>query len=426
MSNSSDKNTLPNPDGVDLAFASLPCDIDAVPALSAEIAALGQLGPDLDRNTRLEFLEKARSLVRALEAPRETMLKHVGGQTATFFSLNLGHEIGLFKQMCVSPESSQSVTELAAAVGCEVDFLARIMRHLGAMGYISQTGPDTYKPTNFTRAMAIPLIADGYPMYANGCLEPMIHFPKWLKINGYRSPTSIQGNPQMFGHTTDKPFFEWMRADEQYIRQFNHHMGGYRLGRPAWMDLDVYPVEKNLLNGFEHPENSSDPALLIDIGGSYGHDLEEFHQKFPNAPGRLVLQDLPHVLDQITRLDETIHRMPHSFLTPQPVKGARAYYLHQIMHDYPDERCVEIVEQIKSAMTPGYSRLLINEHIIPPTKASWEATYLDLYMMVMLSARERTQDDWRRLLEDRCGLKILGFYDPGHGVEGIIECELSK
>lgn len=37
------------------------------------------------------------------------------------------------------------------------------MRHLGAMGYIAETGVDEYEPTNFSRSLAIPIIGDGYP-----------------------------------------------------------------------------------------------------------------------------------------------------------------------------------------------------------------------------------------------------------------------
>lgn len=40
---------------------------------------------------------------------------------------------------------------------------ARTMRHLGAMGYIEETAVDEYKPTNFSKSLAIPIIGDGYP-----------------------------------------------------------------------------------------------------------------------------------------------------------------------------------------------------------------------------------------------------------------------
>jgi hypothetical protein len=44
-------------------------------------------------------------------------------------------------------------------------------------------------------------------------------------------------------------------------------------------------------------------------------------RKYPNAPGRLVLQDLPVVINAIQQLDPKIERMTHDFYTEQPVKG---------------------------------------------------------------------------------------------------------
>jgi hypothetical protein len=60
--------------------------------------------------------------------------------------------------------------------------------------------------------------------------------------------------------------------------------------------------------------------LLVDIGGGRGHDLEAFGKKFPNAKGKLVLQDLPPI-DDISELDQSIMRMKYDFFTEQPIKG---------------------------------------------------------------------------------------------------------
>jgi hypothetical protein len=40
--------------------------------------------------------------------------------------------------------------------------LGRMMRHIGAMGYIHETGPDEYKATNFSKSLTIPIIYAGY------------------------------------------------------------------------------------------------------------------------------------------------------------------------------------------------------------------------------------------------------------------------
>jgi hypothetical protein len=44
-------------------------------------------------------------------------------------------------------------------------------------------------------------------------------------------------------------------------------------------------------------------------------------RKYTEAPGRLVLEDLPVVIDAIKELDPKIERMNHDFHTEQPVKG---------------------------------------------------------------------------------------------------------
>jgi hypothetical protein len=84
------------------------------------------------------------------------------------------------------------------------------------------------------------------------------------------------------------------------------------------MDADFFPVQEQLVRGAKSEE---DAVFMADIGGSIGHDMAEFAKKHSNAPGRLVLQDLPAVLGQIDNLDERIERMVYDFYTEQPLKG---------------------------------------------------------------------------------------------------------
>jgi len=98
--------------------------------------------------------------------------------------------------------------------------------------------------------------------------------------------------------------------------------------------------------------------------------------------------------------------------------------MHSVLHDWPDAVCAKILAQVKAAMKPGYSRLLINENVIPPRGAAWEATALDIMMLTLLSSRERTAADWHHLLQDMALLRINHIYTAANGVESIIECEL--
>lgn len=75
-------------------------------------------------------------------------------------------------------------------------------------------------------------------------------------------------------------------------------------------------------------------------------------------------------------------------------------------------------------MTPGYSKLLINENVVPDTGAHWQATSLDLVMMIDLAAKERTGQQWHQLIKP-AGLKISKIWTPLNSAESVIECELA-
>ncbi|KAK4449954.1 O-methyltransferase [Podospora aff. communis PSN243] len=411
-------------ESVHISIASAPRDIGSVPSLLADIASLGNHSDlSADREARLSLLDKARSLVAALETPRETAVKHVGAETASFFSIGLGVEVGLFHELAKNNGSPKKDTELAEILGFDLGILRQILRHLAAMKHIDQTGPDEYTPNNFTLCLTYPPIADGYPLYRDMCITPMQHLHQYLAIKSYSAPTSITDNPFTFGHHTSSSMFDYLTHHPLQNTRFNSHMSGYRVGRPSWLHPSIYPVQSRLVTGHEPPS-----ALLVDIGGNTGRDLLQFAHTFSPPKGTtLILQDQPPVLESAPHSEleaAGITPMPHDFFTPQPVHGARAYFLHHILHDWPDERCVEIVTQIKGAMRPGYSRLLVNEHVIPSMGASWEATYLDLYMMLLFGAKERTEEDWVALLEDKCGLRVVKVWNPGNGIEGVIECEV--
>ena len=103
--------------------------------------------------------------------------------------------------------------------------------------------------------------------------------------------------------------------------------------------------------------------------------------------------------------------------------GARAYYTHFVLHDWPDEDCIKIVSRIKEAMKPGYSKFLVHEHVIPPMDQDSEQTALDLIMMTGFGAKERSAAQWSDLLEKKCGLNIVHIYNVLNGTQSVVECE---
>lgn len=67
-------------------------------------------------------------------------------------------------------------------------------------------------------------------------------------------------------------------------------------------------------------------------------------------------------------------------------------------------------------MKRGFSKVLINENVIPETNAYWETTSLDIIMMADFASTERTAGDWHVLVE-AAGLKVTKIWSAQRGVE---------
>lgn len=103
--------------------------------------------------------------------------------------------------------------------------------------------------------------------------------------------------------------------------------------------------------------------------------------------------------------------------------GARAYFLHQILHDYSDATCLQILRQIIPAMQPGRSKILINELVLPDQGANWFTTTLDLGVLNTLAARERTESEFRELFKE-VGLEVRGIWKHPQGYDSVMEIGL--
>lgn len=97
--------------------------------------------------------------------------------------------------------------------------------------------------------------------------------------------------------------------------------------------------------------------------------------------------------------------------------------MHYIFHNWDDESSLPILKNTASAMTKGYSKLYLNEWILPDVGCPLFQATMDIQMMMNFGSMERTQSQWKELLH-RAGLKLVKFWQsPGFG-ESIVEAEL--
>lgn len=244
--------------------------------------------------------------------------------------------------------------------------------------------------------------------------------PAYLRSIKYTHPTELTDGPFQYAHKTQLPFFAWLGQNPTYAACFNNYMAAYRAGKPSWEDPGFYSVNQRLINGFDP---SICDVMIVDVGGGLGHDLKNLKAKYPNLPGKMILQDQADVISSISEgdgLSKSFEANVHDFFTPQPVHGARAYYLHSVLHDWGDDDCVKILQQLKPAMKKDYSKLLLNELVVPDEGANWSITSMDQLVFVLGAMKERTETQWKGVLQ-RAGYSVVQIFKYEMGTESLIE-----
>ena len=80
----------------------------------------------------------------------------------------------------------------------------------------------------------------------------------------------------------------------------------------------------------------------------------------------------------------------------ESVPGADAYLLKSILHDWPDDRCVEILRTCTASLNPG-GVVLVIELVLGRRGQEIVAAFSDLNMLVLPGGRERTEAEYAAL-----------------------------
>ncbi|KAJ6006798.1 hypothetical protein N7451_004742 [Penicillium sp. IBT 35674x] len=365
---------------------------------------------------RHDALEAATRLVRALEEPSDAIYK-LFASPAVLMAIKTASDLDIFT---VLSQTTSSVTckELAARKNADGQLVERIMRVLVCNGFASELGPGQYGPTDFSRQMTERKTIGTMDSLFMDFLPIINKTPEFFQKSEYKNPGDPNNGPFQHAYNTTGTCWDWLAKNPGALDRFNTFMEGGRDEIAHWADW--FPVQEQLLDGA-----SDDRPLLVDVAGGRGHDLAGFKERFPVGAGKLVLEDLPSVIEDIQTLDEDIQRVKHDIFTPQPVKGARAYYFKHIMHDWDDDHCRVILQHITAAMQTGYSKVLIEDYIVPDQNAGPKETLTDLIVMVWCPGIERTRHRWTELLQS-VGLTIKKFWVPHGHNKGVIEAELQS
>lgn len=327
--------------------------------------------------------------------------------------LKVAVDIDLFSKIRDGP---QSLETLAESTGTDPVLLSRCLRLLVATGIVSQDEKNHYGSSELSNALATDEKLQSGIIHRFDVLQPVFsQLPQYLRETKYANPSPPNG-PWQSVIDENVPYFEWLKSHPTEAKVFNSVMAGYTSQRPRW--TNILPAEH--VDSLLKSARAGDP-LLVDIGGGMGQDIEAFRTSANVAQG-LVLQDQPQVIEQAKKrgLDGAITAMPYDFFQPQPVVGAKIYFMHNVLHDWPDAQVVAILKNIRQAMKPGYSRLLLNDAVLYEGRNHPLCASADLLMMSLFCAKERSRSDWERLLCE-AELSILKIWTIPEIPESLIE-----
>ena len=193
--------------------------------------------------------------------------------------------------------------------------IGRILRVCQSIGYVSEVGAQEWAANSLTQALASEGVAAGWRFVWDFMIKSAVQAPKYFRENGHRCPLEPTDGLVQYAHNTKLNSFAHLGMLPSLSSDFNTFMGQSMGARKYWTEW--FPIQEQILDDFE-----PDTALMVDVAGGKGQDLKALRDKFPDS-GRLVLQELPQVLREVTadELHPSIERMEYDFFDEQPVKG---------------------------------------------------------------------------------------------------------
>lgn len=282
-------------------------------------------------------------------------------------------------------ESGSVAAEVAQQCGAGEREIARLLQTLATMGLLrAQDG--RYWATAAGR------LVDGR---ARMSMKPMVElFTDTLTVRAWeRLDESIRTGEASFPGLFGKPFFDYLGDDDEAAQRFDGAMT--QLG-------SFLPLEQM----FEF----SSYRTIVDVGGGEGTFLTRILHAHPGVHGTLLDREAAITRAQAkirdAGLDERFTGEVGDFFEQVPA-GADLYVLKGIMHDWNDEKAVQILQTVRKAMRPD-SRLLLIDAILqegggPEARDSY---LMDLNLLVNFGGGERTAAQQYQLLE------AAGFEPP--------------
>ncbi|KAF9270532.1 S-adenosyl-L-methionine-dependent methyltransferase [Marasmius fiardii PR-910] len=378
-------------------------------------------------DARRFIIAAAAQLIASVSLPNDIM-KDCSTAMYTTATLGFAVDTDISNLLEKAGPEGLHVDRLAETTGLDSAHLGRILRFLATRHIFKESSPNVFRNNRLSSVLRDSKLSvvnsetrhtdkcpSSFSSFVSICADESMkascHLSDFLRNPGeYRTPFHRAFSPCA---TT----WEW----------FKKPGNGWRAARfgSAMQNLSDSIPSESLLNAIDWKTLEPD-EVVVDVGGGVGSAALLLYRHSPHL--KYVVQDLDIQISSGTKFWERnasqglqsgrVKLQAHDFFCPQPVRGAAAYLLRYITHNWQDSQVTEILTHLRSAANPS-SKLVILDSLatftceVPSScqpapspllanfgiaGAGWDTT-LDIQMLAYFNTRERMEHEFRQLGE---------------------------
>lgn len=331
------------------------------------------------------YLWERRLTPRFFDALPDPMLQHYYWVQSIWLPRALYTAVALGIPELLHAKGPQTAEQLATAAGAHAPSLYRILRLLAAFQVFSEDAQRRFSLTRDSRNL---LPSDPRSMRywilqtGNESWQTSNHVLEAVKTG--RTGMQLMGHATLWDYYRDKP-----EATLNFIRGMDAFTAMHAPVVAAAYDFGKY-------------------GKIVDVGGGRAGMLMEILRRYPRVQG--VVFDGPATADEARQriaaagLADRGDAIGGSFLDSVP-PGADAYIIKHVLHDWDDEHAEKILRNIRQAMRPDSTLLIITPLLIEGDGQDRMLKLLDIQEMIELGGHVRTRAEYHTLCE-KVGLKL--------------------
>ncbi|MBI1381992.1 MAG: methyltransferase domain-containing protein [Planctomycetaceae bacterium] len=273
---------------------------------------------------------------------------------------------------------------MAAELQLDPGALDGLLRFLVGLRLLDATSPELYALTPLGRRLGRDELG---PLAA--FLGAPDQWDPWSRL-----AEGLQGGASPFERTFGVDLYTYLAEHPEAAKRYD-----------AAIDVFTHKEAEALSRAYDF----GGAKRVLDVGGGRGALLAALLERWPHLEG--ILFDLPHVVDAargalVDRFGSRVRADGGNFREALPT-GCDHVLIKYVLHNWPDDTCIALLERARAAVAPG-GHVLVIEAVAAPDGRLDTAAHLDLEMRVLTGGRERRKPELRRLFQ-AAGLSTVRF-----------------